>query len=160
MVRAEIPEVPDTWDTIKYPKPIYPTYSRGKFGDALYCNSKYHCYSVQHSKPTYNLTPYRPTGFGYAERAMKYVPLTHVQDRTKPKTPKYINTKSEIRKIYEDGIDAVKHNANLRHERRTREAKARAEIREIELQYSGIFNKIERSLIARWASDRNKRKNL
>lgn len=157
MVRVEIPEVPDTWDTIKYTKPIFPTYSQGKFGGALYCNSKYHCYSVQHSKPTYDLTPYRAPGFGYAARSMKYVPLTHIQDRTKPKTPKDVNEKSRIRKIYEDGIDEVKLNAELRNERRIQEAKAKAEMRELELKYGGIFNKIERSLIARWASARNKR---
>lgn len=148
-----ISEVPETWDTIKYEKPIFPTCGRGVFGGALYCNNKYHCYSVQHSKPSYNLTPYRPTGFGYAARAMKYIPLTHVTDRTTPKKPKYTNEKSKIRQVYEDGIDNVKLNAEIRNERK----KARAEIREIELKYGGIFNKIERSLIARWASDRNKR---
>lgn len=123
MVQAVVIEVPETWDTIKHEKPIYPTRSRGMVGTALYCNNKYHCYSVQHAKPTYNLMPYRATGFGYAERAMKYVPLTHVQDRSKPKQKKIVNEKSEIKKIYEASMDEIKLNAELRNQHSIREAK-------------------------------------
>lgn len=66
-------EIPETWDTVKRKNPIHPTCSRGKFGEVLFCNEKYHCYGVKHSTPTYNLMPYQPEGFGYAERAMKYI---------------------------------------------------------------------------------------
>lgn len=108
MVQAPQIEVPETWDTIKRPKPIYPTYSRGKFGGALYTNSKYHCYGGNHSKPFYELMPYRAKGFAYGERSMKYIPLTHVQDRSKPKPPKVVNEKSEMKGIYEASIDKIK----------------------------------------------------
>lgn len=93
-------EVPETWDTIKYEKPVYPTYSRGKVGATLFCNSKYHCYSVHHSKPYYELMPYRATGFGFSERSMKYIPLTHVQNRSKVPPKKVVYEISEMDKIY------------------------------------------------------------
>lgn len=105
MVQDQI-EIPETWDIIKYEKPLYPTFSRGKVGTVLYCNNKYHCYSVHHSKPVYDLTPYRPTGFGFAERSMKYIPLTHVQNRFKAKRL-VNNEKSEIKRIYEKSMDAI-----------------------------------------------------
>lgn len=143
MVQAQAPiDVPETWDTIKYPKPIYPTYSQGKVGGALYCNNKFHCYSVQHSKPVYNLTPYRATGFGFAERSMKYVPLTHIQDRSKPKAPKVINEKTEMKKIYEASIDAIKENSKLRGKQRRRRAEEEVEIRNIERNYNNLVNKM------------------
>lgn len=115
MVQAQV-EIPETWDTIKYEKPLYPTFSRGKVGRTLYCNEKYHCYSVLHLKPKYDLTPYRATGFGFGERSMKYIPLTHVQDRSKPKPPKPINEKSEMKQIYERSIDEIKQKCERRND--------------------------------------------
>lgn len=142
MVQAQI-EVPETWDTIKYEKPLYPTCSRGMFGKPLYVNNKYHCYSVYHSKPTYDLTPYRATGFGYAARAMKYIPLTHVQDRSNPKPQKVINKKSEIKKIYEASIDSIKLNAELRNENILREARDQAVARSDERNYDTLVRKMQ-----------------
>ena len=113
MVQAQV-EVPETWDTIKHEKPIYPTFSRGKVGTALYCNNKYHCYSVHHSKPVHDVMPYRATGFGFAERSMKYIPLTYIQDRNKPASLSEVNEKSEIKKIYEKSIDLIKSKVDRR----------------------------------------------
>lgn len=115
MVQPE-EEIPETWNTVKYEKPVYPTYSRGKVGGALYCNNKYHCYSVNHSKPYYELTPYRATGFGFSQRSMKYIPLTHVQNRSKLPPIKIVNEKSEMQRIYEKSINEVKLNAKHRHD--------------------------------------------
>lgn len=110
MVETKIVEIPETWDTIKHIKPIYPTCSQQKFGGASYCNDEYRCYSVKHSKPTYNLMPYQPEGFGYGERAMKYIPLTHVQNRIRPSSSltKRLREKSFMRQVYENSIDAIK----------------------------------------------------
>jgi hypothetical protein len=140
--KAEI-EIPETWDTVKYEKPIYPTVSRGKNGSTLYNNNKYHCYGVLHIKPVHNLTPYRPTGFGFAERNMKYIPLTHVQDRSKPKPPAVVNEKSEIKKIYENSIDAVKQNCKLRRRDRLRMELDAVEIRNVERKYGNLVNKMK-----------------
>lgn len=141
-VKAEI-EIPDTWDTVRYEKPIYPTVSRGMNGKTLYVNNKYHCYSVLHIKPVHNLTPYRATGFGFAERSMKYIPLTHVQDRSKPKPTKIVNEKSEMKKIYENSIDAVKQNIKLRRRDRLRMELDAVEIRNVEREYSNLVNKMK-----------------
>lgn len=107
-VQAKQIEIPETWDVIKYEKPNHPTYSRGKTGKALYCNSKYHCYSVLHEKPYYDLTPYRATGFGFAERSLRYVPLTHIQDRSSQKPPKVVHEKPRMKGIYERSFEAIK----------------------------------------------------
>ena len=141
-VKTEI-KIPDTWDTVRYEKPIYPTVSRGMNGKALYVNNKYHCYSVLHIKPVHNLTPYRATGFGFAERSMKYIPLTHVQDRSKPKPSKIVNEKSEMKKIYENSIDAVKQNIKLRRKDRLRMEMDAVEIRNVEREYSNLVNKMK-----------------
>jgi hypothetical protein len=110
MVEIKIEEIPETWDTIKHIKPIYPTCSQQKFGGVSYNNDKYRCYSVKHSKPTYNLMPYQPEGFGYGERAMKYVPLSHVQNNIRPASSltKRLRDKSFMRQVYENSIDAIK----------------------------------------------------
>jgi hypothetical protein len=110
-------EIPETWDKIKYTKPIYPTYSRGKMGKSLYCNNKFHCYGVVHSNPIYNLTPYKPKGFGFAEKNRSYLPLTHVQDRSHPKPSKTIYEKPRMKQIYENSIDALRANADLGREK-------------------------------------------
>lgn len=141
VVKAEI-EIPETWDTVKYEKPIFPTYSQGKIGQALYTTGKYHCYNVQHSKPIYNLTPYRATGFGFAERNMKYIPLTHVQDRSTPKPLKTVNEKSEMKKIYEASIDDVKMKSKLRRRDRLRQELEAVEIRNVERNYGNLVDKM------------------
>lgn len=135
-------EVPETWDTIKYEKPIYPTYSRGCVGGALYCNNKYHCYSVNHSKPYYDLMPYRATGFGFGERSMKYIPLTHVQNRSKEPQPKVVNEKSEMKKIYEASMDEIKINSNIRMENQLRREHEEKEIKNVEDHYKSLVNKM------------------
>lgn len=104
MKQAEI-EIPETWDTVKYEKPIRPTCSQGKFGSTLYNNNKYHCYGVLHIKPHYNLTPYRATGYGYGEKSLRYMPLTHVHDRTKPPPQRRVNIQSEAKQAYEIALD-------------------------------------------------------
>jgi hypothetical protein len=119
MGQAEI-EIPETWDTVKYEKPIYPTCSRGKFGQALYCNNKYHCYGVQHELPFYNLTPYRPTGFGFGEKSLRYVPLTHIVDRTTPPSLKPAQVKYEARIIYESAMDTLRFKRLARDDRHVR----------------------------------------
>lgn len=102
-------EIPETWDTVKRKNPIHPTCSRGKFGEVQFCNEKYHCYGVKHSTPTYNLMPYQPEGFGYAERAMKYIPLEHVHNRGRPSPPtKRLLDKYFMREVYENSIDAIR----------------------------------------------------
>lgn len=106
-VQAQEIEIPETWDTIKYEKPIHLTYSRGKTGKVLYCHNKYHCYGVLHEKPFYDLTPYRATGFGFAERSLRYVPLTHIQDRTNPKPQEAFTEKPRMKKIYESSLDSI-----------------------------------------------------
>lgn len=128
---AEI-EIPETWDTIKYTKPIYPTYSRGKVGSSLYCNNKFHCYGVVHSKPTYNLMPYQPTGFGFAERNRKYIPLTHVQDRSPPGRENILSRKSKMMRIYESAIDEIKQKQEERGGYRAKNVKTDDEVRKIE----------------------------
>jgi hypothetical protein len=147
MNRAEI-EIPETWDTIKYEKPIFPTTSRGKYGSTLYNNNKYHCYSVLHIKPFYNLTPYRATGFGYAERNSKYIPLSHVVDRSKSsqKPPKLFNYKSTMRRIYEREIDRVKYNAEIRNENRERRERFEVEDRNIEQSYRTLVSKMHQEV--------------
>jgi hypothetical protein len=104
MKQAEI-EIPETWDTIKYEKPINPTCSRGMFGSTLYNNNKYHCYGVLHIKPHYDLTPYRATGYGFGEKSLRYMPLTHVHDRTKPKPLRPVNKKSKTKEAYEIALE-------------------------------------------------------
>jgi hypothetical protein len=136
-------DIPETWDTIKYEKPIFPTVSRGKNGSAVYVNNKYHCYSVLHIKPVHNLTPYRATGFGFGERSMKYIPLTHVQNRSKPKPPNIVNEKSEMKKIYETSIDTVKSNIRLRYKDRLQKELDETEIRNVERQNSNLVNKMK-----------------
>lgn len=142
MVDAQV-DIPETWDTIKYEKPIFPTVSRGMNGRVLYVNNKYHCYSVLHIKPVHNLTPYRATGFGFGERSMKYIPLTHVQDRSKPKPPKVVNEKSEMKKIYENSIDKVKANIKLRYKQRMQKELDQIEINNVEREYSSLVNKMK-----------------
>lgn len=141
-------EVPETWDTIKYTNPLYPTTSRGKFGKALYVNNKYHCYSVQHSKPKFELMPYRATGFGFAERNMNYIPLTHVQDRSKPKPPEFKYDKPEIQKIYEAGIDAVKLklSAELRNDHQQKCETTVKETRNFERNQTQLVHKMQHDI--------------
>lgn len=107
MVQIKLEDIPETWDVIKRKNPIHPTCSRGKFGSALYCNNKYHCYSVNHSKPRYELMPYRATGFGFGERSMKYIPLSHVEDRTIPKPAKLPCKGAGMKRIYDANMQAL-----------------------------------------------------
>jgi hypothetical protein len=133
----------DTWEPIKYKKPIYPTYSRGKVGRSLYCNNKFHCYGVVHSKPTYDLTPYRPTGFGYAERNRKYIPLSHVQDRSNPAVRENIlSRKSKMMRIYEDAIDEIKERQQQRCDIRRTKERTDDEIRKITGNYRNLVTKL------------------
>ena len=135
-------EVPEPEEPIRYVKPIFPTYSRGCVGSVGYNNNKYHCYGVVHSKPVYNFTPYRATGFGYADRNRSYIPLTHVVDRSRPKPKKLVNEKSVIKLIYENGMDLVKANAARREAERLRWDVEDAEIRNIERNYSDLISKM------------------
>ena len=107
MVEKNLIQVPETWDSVKYQNPIYPTYSRGKFGKPLYYNNKYHCYSVEHSKPFYDVTAYQAPGLGFAERNAKYVPLTHIHDRTTPKPLKFSYHGSQIQQIYNSSLASI-----------------------------------------------------
>lgn len=76
MIGAKL-EIPETWDTVKYKRPLYPTFSRGKIGVIVYSNSKYHCYGVRHSEPFSNLTQCRERkGFGFCARSRKCFPFT------------------------------------------------------------------------------------
>lgn len=136
-------EIPETWDTIKYPKPIYPTYSRGMTGGYAYCNNKYHCYSVVHSKPTYDLTPYRPMGFGYAERSRNYIPLTHVKNRSFPPKEKITYEKSEMTKIYEDAIDTLRDKIECTTEYLRKKNREADEIRKIDENFRNIITKLK-----------------
>lgn len=135
-------EVPEPEEPIRYVKPIFPTYSRGCVGRVDYNNNKYHCYGVVHSKPVYNSTPYRATGFGYADRNRSYIPLSHVVDRSRPKPQKLVNEKSMIKLIYENGMDLVKANAARREAERLRFDVEDAEIRNIERNYSDLISKM------------------
>lgn len=103
-----VKEIPETWDTIKHSKPVYPTYSSGKFGKALYCNDKYHCYSVLHIKPFYELMPYRATGFGFGERSLRYLPLSHVSNTSKPKSLKVKHVIPGMQQTYNQNLDSIK----------------------------------------------------
>jgi hypothetical protein len=134
--------IPETWDTIKYPKPIYPTYSRGKVGKYVFghCN---HCYTVTHSSPTYDLTPYRPTGFGFAERNQNYIPLSHVQDRSRPKRPRVYYEKAEITKIYENAIDTIRDKIDCTAEYLRKKNREEDEIRKIEGNYRNLVTKLK-----------------
>lgn len=107
VVKKEL-EIPETWDIIKYEKPIHPTCSRGVFGKAVYDNCKNHCYGVNHLKPFYVLTPYQAPGLGYAAKNSNYIPLTHVKDRSKPKLPEFKYGAYGMKKIYDANIAAVK----------------------------------------------------
>lgn len=140
--KAEI-EIPETWDTIKYTKPIYPTYSRGKVGTYSYTNDKYHCYRVIHSKPTYDLTPYRPTGFGFAERNQNYIPLSHVQDRTHVRIQKAPYDKSEMTKIYENAMDTIRDKIDCTTEFLRNKNREADEIRKIEGNYRNLVSKLK-----------------
>lgn len=136
-------EIPETWDTIKYEKPIFPTYSQGKVGGYGYCNNKYHCYSVQHSKPTYNLTPYRPQGFGFAERNRNYIPLSHVQYRNRPAEKKSRYPKPQMTKIYEDAIDTIRDKIEITTEYLRRKNRENDEIRKIDGNYRNLITKLK-----------------
>lgn len=138
---AEI-DIPETWDTIKYSNPIYPTYSRGKVGTYSYCNNKFHCYSVVHSTPTYELMPYRPTGFGFAERNRKYIPLTHVQDRSPAVRENILSRKSKMMRIYESAIDEIKEKQEQRGIRRAKLERTDDEVRKIEGNYRNLITKL------------------
>lgn len=132
-------EIPETWDTIKYKNPIYPSYSRGKLGGYAYCNNKYHCYGVIHSKPTYDLTPYRPMGFGFAERNRNYIPLSHVQNRSEPRTVKKLYEKQEMTKIYEEAIDTIRDKIECATEYLRKKNREDNEIRKIEGNYRNLI---------------------
>lgn len=136
-------DIPETWDTIKYPKPILPTYSRGKVGKYSFTNHKYHCYTVIHSSPKYDLMPYRPTGFGFAERNRNYIPLTHVQDRTPLPKEKVYYEKPVIDTIYLNALDEIKLNQQLRGVRRMKKEREVDEIRKIEGNYRNLITKLK-----------------
>lgn len=142
VAQAEI-EIPETWDTIKYPKPIYPTYGRGKVGTHSYTNDKYHCYRVIHSSPTYDLTPYRPTGFGFAERNRDYIPLTHVQDRSHVRIRKAPYETSEMTKIYENAMDTIRDKIECTTEYLRKKNREEDEIRKIEGNYRNLVSKLK-----------------
>lgn len=135
-------DIPETWDTIKYKNPLYPTYSRGKVGTYSYCNNKFHCYGVIHSKPTYDLMPYRQTGFGYAERNRNYIPLSHVQDRSPRVRENILSRKSKMMRIYEDAIDEIKQRQDRRGTVRMTKERTVDEVRKIEGNYRNLANKL------------------
>lgn len=130
-------EIPITFDTIKHKNPLYPTYSRGKVGKALYNNNKYQCYGVAHFKPVYDVMPYRATGFGFGERSLNYIPLTHVHDRSKTIVPRDIYEKTEIKKIYDSAIDVIKDSIAKRD---GINSKPKKQLRIVEKDYSNTRN--------------------
>lgn len=143
MVIETVLEIPETWDSIKYEKPKYPTYSRGKIGAYAYCNNKYHCYSVVHLKPTYDLTPYRPTGFGFAERNRNYIPLSHVQYRNVPPKPRSFYRKPDMIKIYEDAFDTLRDKINCTTEYLRKKNREENEIRKMNGNFRNFVTKLK-----------------
>lgn len=142
-VKLSEAEIPETWDTIKYTKPIYPTCSRQRFGTYSYSNNKYHCYRVVHSAPTYNLMPYRPTGFGFAERNSKYIPLTHVQDRSGGKRENILSEKSKMMKVYEKTLDEIKQKQEFRRNFDMKQQREAGEIRTMDGNYRNLVRKLK-----------------
>ncbi|KAG5678763.1 hypothetical protein PVAND_008407 [Polypedilum vanderplanki] len=142
-VKLSEADIPETWDTIKRKNPIHPTYSRGKIGTYSFSNNKYHCYRVIHSSPTYNLMPYRPTGFGFAERNRKYIPLTHVHDRSGGKKENILSRKSQMMTIYENTINEIKERQELNREHKVKKEREEGEIRKIENNYRKFISKLK-----------------
>lgn len=140
--KAEI-DIPETWDTIKYTNPIYPTYSRGKVGTYSYTNDKYHCYRIIHSSPTYDLMPYRPTGFGFAERNRDYIPLSHVQDRTHVRVKNLPYEKPEMTKIYENAMDTIREKIDCTTEYLRKKKREESETRNIERNYRNLISDLK-----------------
>jgi hypothetical protein len=141
-VKLSEAEIPETWDVIKRKNPILPTFSRGKVGTYSYSSSKFHCYRVVHSKPTYDLMPYRATGFGFAERNRRYIPLTHVQDRSGGKKENILSRKSQMMTVYHNALDEIRQRQELNRERKAATKSENDVIKRIEGNYRKLLDKL------------------